>query len=286
MSSDSDLDRDSLPIPSSHLTWPARLSYLASTLTHFPEDSASAQTIHRCLDTISSVLQHDTRPGFGQEIAKYRPPHRHSLSLTSGVTAVEPESESESPLLHVRNDDEPRAGREMQSQLMALLREVTALNGELDSRRREAGEIYELLEGRCRELTRTIAELEGEVVELQADLVEDAVELEGIQGTVHGLQGYIDALREEQRVTRVQRLDHRARQKETRRNGSRKEEELGHADGEMVLEGIAAWMRGWRDVEEGFQVRARARQLNRERRQERWRGGEKISYKKSNVVEL
>lgn len=159
MSSDSDMDRDSLP-------WPARLSHLASTRTHFPEDSASAQTIHRCLDTISSVLQHDPRPGFGQEIAKYRPPRRHSLSLTSGGTAVESESENESPSLHVPDDDEPRADREMQSQLTALLHEVTALNGELDSRRREAGEIYEVLEGRCRELTRTIAELEGEVVEL------------------------------------------------------------------------------------------------------------------------
>lgn len=160
MSRDSDMDRDSLP-------WPARLSHLASTPMYFPEDSASAQTIHRCLDTITSVLQHDPRAGFGQEIAKCRPPRRHSLSLASGVTAVEPEPASESPLLHVPDDDDaPRADREMQSQLTALLREVTALNGELDSRRREAGEIYESLEGRCRELTRTIAELEGEVVEL------------------------------------------------------------------------------------------------------------------------
>ncbi|KAJ5814664.1 hypothetical protein N7474_006441 [Penicillium riverlandense] len=277
MSSDSDMDRDSL-------RWPARLSHLASTRMYFPEDSASAQIIHRCLDTISSVLQHDPRPGLGQEIAKYRPPHRHSLSLTSGLTAVTPESEVESPLLHVPDDGEPRANREMQSQLTALLREVTALNKELDSRRREAGEIYELLEGRCRGLTRTIAELEGEVAELQADLVEDAVELEGMQGTVHGLQCYIDALREERRVTRVQRLDHRARQKGSRRNGSRKEEELGDPDDGLVLEGIAAWMRGWRDVEEGFQVRARARRLKREWRQGRWRGGEGISYKTSSVV--
>jgi hypothetical protein len=52
----------------------------------------------------------------------------------------------------------------------------------------------------------------------------------------------------------------------------------------MVLEGIAAWMRGWQDVEEGFQVRARARRLKREWRQGRWRRGEGVSYKKTSVV--
>lgn len=39
-------------------------------------------------------------------------------------------------------------------------------------------------------------------------------------------------------------------------------------DGEVMLEGLSAWMRGWRDVEEGFQVRARARQVRRDRKQE------------------
>lgn len=35
-----------------------------------------------------------------------------------------------------------------------------------------------------------------------------------------------------------------------------------------VLEGLDAWMRGLRDVEEGFRSRARARRTRRERRQE------------------
>lgn len=35
----------------------------------------------------------------------------------------------------------------------------------------------------------------------------------------------------------------------------------------MVLEGLSAWMRGWRDVEEGFQIRANARRTRREQRQ-------------------
>lgn len=46
----------------------------------------------------------------------------------------------------------------------------------------------------------------------------------------------------------------------------------------MMLEGLSAWMRGWRDVEEGFQVRARARQMRRDRRQgQLLRLGEKVN---------
>lgn len=111
----------------------------------------------------------------------------------------------------------------------------------------------------------------------QTDLVEDAVDLEGIQGTVHGLHDWIDRIREEQKLVRISRT--LAYQKSQRSWIGRKgrEDWSGETDGEMMVEGLSAWMRGWKDVEEGFQVRARARQIRRDRRQEQLlQVGEKV----------
>lgn len=98
--------------------------------------------------------------------------------------------------------------------------------------------------------------------------MEDSIELEGIQGTVRGLQDWIDGLYEAQKLTRIAR--DQSRQKARRRwaiRGSSEDPGM-ETDGEIVLDGLTAWMRGWRDVEEGFQVRSQARQTRRERRQE------------------
>lgn len=115
------------------------------------------------------------------------------------------------------------------------------------------------------------------ILSRQSDLVEDAVDLEGIQGTVHGLHDWIDRIREEQKLVRISRT--LAYQKSRRswigRKG--KEDWAVETDSEMMLEGLSAWMRGWRDVEEGFQVRARARQTRRNQRQAQLlQSGEKV----------
>jgi hypothetical protein len=108
--------------------------------------------------------------------------------------------------------------------------------------------------------------------------VEDAVDLEGIQGTIHGLHDWINRIREEQKLVRISRTlaCQKSRRSWIGRKG--KEDWSVETDGEMMLEGLSAWMRGWRDVEEGFQVRARARQMRRDRRQEQLlRLGEKVN---------
>lgn len=117
------------------------------------------------------------------------------------------------------------------------------------------------------------------VISRQSDLVEDAVELEVIQGTVHGLHDWIDRIREEQKLVRTSRA--LAYQKSRRSWISRKgkEDTAAETDSEMMLEGLSAWMRGWRDVEEGFQVRARARQTRRNQRQAQLvQVGEKVKH--------
>lgn len=97
-------------------------------------------------------------------------------------------------------------------------------------------------------------------------MVEDAIELEGAQGTIRGLQAWVDSLYAEQATKRQER--NIARWKTRRRLFNRgRVEEVHDSETDMILEGLGAWMRGWRDVEEGFQVRAQARKTRREQRQ-------------------
>ncbi|KAJ5905193.1 uncharacterized protein N7473_002109 [Penicillium subrubescens] len=259
--------------------WPERLRELSHLAASSPGtvyiESETEETIHAHLDAVEAILR-DPRPALTREIGKCRrrsPGGKASVNVAERKTMTE-ELEEEKPVLEQENGVDHVA---VLAQLMALLREVTLLNGEVERRREESREIRDLFEERCRGLSRTIAELEDEVLELQSDLVEDAVELEGIQGTVHGLHDWIDRIRKEQKLVQTSRT--LAYQKSRRswigRKG--KEDRAVETDSEMMLEGLNAWMRGWRDVEEGFQVRARARQTRRNQRQAQlFQAGEKI----------
>ena len=44
----------------------------------------------------------------------------------------------------------------------------------------------------------------------------------------------------------------------------RKDLEGDRGENNRLIDGICAWMRGWRDVEEGFRIRAQARNQRRE----------------------
>lgn len=98
-------------------------------------------------------------------------------------------------------------------------------------------------------------------------MADDAVELEGIQGTVRGLQDWAEGLREGQGVARVKRA--REGRKVWRGwAGRTASSEVPEIDGDVILEGFSAWIRGWKDVEEEYKARARTRKLRRERRQD------------------
>ncbi|KAJ5136126.1 hypothetical protein N7448_004680 [Penicillium atrosanguineum] len=256
----------------------ADLAHLASasvsTSTENEHEDEAAQSIHSHLDAIESILR-DPRPALSREVAKCRPDGvsygRFDRSRASSLSSQAPDQKSNGP--HIENGFNKT---EMLAQLSALLTEVNGLHAQVGDRRKETSEICDLYEERCRCLERTVAELELEVMELKSDLVEDAVELEGIQGTILGLQTWIDSLLAEQVMLRRQRYlaQHKARQKRWangQKNGDY--DDLG-ADTKVddVLEGLDAWMRGLRDVEEGFRSRARARRTRRERRREMLEG--------------
>ncbi|KAJ5391295.1 hypothetical protein N7509_006785 [Penicillium cosmopolitanum] len=227
--------------------WPKRLEELVrrtGTSSTSSLDEESAQSMHHHLDALERIL---------------------------GDLPQEPMHEIPEESIPTAPDQSDHGGinkEEILSQLQGLMSEVTTLNEEGNKRRKESYEIRDLFEERCRGLTRTVAELEDEVLELQGDLVEDSIELEGIQGTVRGLQDWIDRLRETQKMSRLAR--DRSQQEARRRWAIRRTSlDVGtETDAEIVLDGLTAWMRGWRDVEEGFQVRSRARQMRREKRQE------------------
>ncbi|KAJ5570564.1 uncharacterized protein N7459_009994 [Penicillium hispanicum] len=256
--------------PATRMPWQDRLAELAHlasvSLGTDSRERDTAPTIHYHLDAIETILR-DPRPELTQEISRCRRSRSRSLESPLGLTRDSRGAKAMMPLQIQRgavNEEE------MSAQLTVLLKEVSALNTELRQRHKESIEIRDMFEARCRGLSRTITELEDEVFELHADLVEDAVESEGIQGTVLGLQDWIDGLRETQKESRM--LKDLARHKGRRYWGGRKgnEELVGETGDEMVLDGLSAWMRGWRDVADGFQVRARARKTRRERRQEQF----------------
>ncbi|KAJ5777744.1 hypothetical protein N7520_000990 [Penicillium odoratum] len=250
----------------------AELAHLASAfLSPDNRDINADLLIHEHLDAIEAILR-GPQAELSQEVACEG---RRRSFRTRSLLGDRDASELKEPdwLAKSRFDEQKR--KETSAQLTTLLEEITALNQELHQRHAESVEIREVYEDRCRGLARTVAELEDEVSELRSDLVEDAVELEGIQGTVRGLQNWIQGMQEEQNKIRAIR-DLRRKAK---RGWGRKRNDEGEAEGEIVLDGLNAWMRGWKDVEDGFQVRARGRRARREERQRQLLRLDNVQYK-------
>ncbi|KAL2001472.1 hypothetical protein VTN02DRAFT_1708 [Thermoascus thermophilus] len=127
---------------------PDRLTRLAQMAADRPPLSEhDSITVHRCLDTIESLL--DPRPELSLEIARHRP--RRSLSSTAKRGASCPSPSTTQPTQH---------------QLATLLEELTAVNAELQQRRNESRLIHDLLTHRCEGLGQRIAQLESDIHEL------------------------------------------------------------------------------------------------------------------------
>ncbi|KAJ6017369.1 hypothetical protein N7451_000748 [Penicillium sp. IBT 35674x] len=252
--------------PATRQPWQDRLAELAhlasASLGADSRDSNAGPLIHQHLDAIEAILR-DPQPELAQEEAHSV---RRRSFRTKSLLGDPDAADMKEPAWLTKSRFDERKREEISCQLTTLLGEITFLNQELQQRHTESVEIREVYEDRCRGLTRTVAELEDEVSELRSDLVEDAVELEGIQGTVHGLQHWIEGMQEAQKRARAAR--DLIRRKHKRGWGGRKQiDEMGETEGEIVLDGLSAWMRGWKDVEDGFQVRARGRKTRREQRQ-------------------
>ncbi|OGM49958.1 hypothetical protein ABOM_001293 [Aspergillus bombycis] len=239
---------DAMPLPQ-------RLAKIAHMISQNADvSSEDTTTVHHCLNTLEALL--DPRPKLTQEVVKCRPTRIYpetSHPVASAASCSVPMEDRGSSAF------EPSS-----SQLIALLNEVTALNVDLDQRRKESSQIYDLLKRECQGLSRRISELENEVHELETDIMEGSAEREALHGTVCGLEAWVNGWQNERKLGA-------SRQNKAKRWMRRKPEERYESDAEALLEGITAWMRGWKDVEEGFRVRERDRQDRREERQRRTR---------------
>ncbi|PYH91511.1 hypothetical protein BO71DRAFT_359213 [Aspergillus ellipticus CBS 707.79] len=231
-----------------------RLAHMASQAD--PMSKADAGTLHHCLDTLESLL--DPRPSLSQEVARCRPP---SISRSINSAASFPETDSQ-----VSEDSAAAPQDVSHNQLKDILGEVAALKVEFDRRRKESSDIYDLLGRERQTLTRRISELQDEIEELQMDIFEDSAEREAIEGTIHGLESWVDEWHKQRLATAAKNPKVASRRNGQRRWSKCRVEEVDH-DSEALFEGLTAWMRGWKDVEEGFHIRERDRRLRREERQ-------------------
>lgn len=92
-------------------------------------------------------------------------------------------------------------------------------------------------------------------------MLESSIELEGLRGTVYGLENWVGMWERERNLLEMQgaNMSHR-------RWGWKPKRDLCDDGGknDVLIDGIGAWIRGWKDVEEGFRIRAQERNQRRE----------------------
>ncbi|GLA60019.1 hypothetical protein AtubIFM54640_011444 [Aspergillus tubingensis] len=235
----------------------ARLTRLAHLASHFnPTSKSDSMTLHHCLETLESLL--DPRPALTQELARCRPiSHSRQSNSIASISTTDSQDLGNSVASLEEMSHPP---------LKDILREVTTLKVEFDRRRKESSEIYELLTRERETLARKIGELDDEIHELNTDILEDTAEREAIQGTIRGLESWVDEWHKQRLLIAAKKQSAASRRNGQRRWTKCKVEEV-EGDGEALFEGITAWMRGWKDVEEVFRIREQNRTLRREERQ-------------------
>jgi len=209
-------------------------------------------TVHRYLDNIEIIL--DSHHGRSFEGTGSRP---RILGLgNAAFTQSSRETHDLAGYLRGFNRLEPTAKR-----LSAILDGLAITNNQLQQRHTESLHLHALFTAKCEALAQRVIELEVELSELQSDMFENTIELEGLRGTVRGLENWIGRWKRER-----ESIEMRREGRSHRKWGWKQRKDLeGYGDeNDVLIDGITAWMRGWRDVEEGFRIRAQTRNQRRE----------------------
>lgn len=85
--------------------------------------------------------------------------------------------------------------------------------------------------------------------------------MEGLRGTVHGFESWVDDWQRQHDLTLAREMNAQSKRRRAKRRST---DQTDHD--ERLLEGIMAWIRGWKDLEEGFRGRQHERKLRREER--------------------
>ena len=282
------------------------LDTIQKTLLVFDEDeNGGHDDIKEKVGDDEEKDDYDPRPGLTHELTKYRRPQSPTTSTVKSETETQPASSSPQPppsLSENSNDatteiaEQRERQPQQEKQFTALLDEVSTLGSELDQRRNESFYIYNLFTLQTQRLERGVSLLENEIHELlvyiliialatgvltmamallipispdrHADILQNSIEREGLRGTVYGLESWVDGCQQDhQRAITTNRAQAREAQKKRWTKKRRPADNLGYdSESEALFEGITAWMRGWKDIDEGFRVRERERELRREER--------------------
>ncbi|KAK2757668.1 hypothetical protein FQN54_004637 [Arachnomyces sp. PD_36] len=224
-------------------------------------------TIHKHLDHIERVLDLDPRRDITREITKQRPrstsrPHPHL------PPAHAPAPSSSQPM------DSPSTTT-TQDELPTLLSNLKSVTEQLQHRKQETLHLNALFTMKCEGMAQRIIALENEVHDLESDIFEDTIELEGLRGTVLGLESWVNRWKRQRESDSPPRT---TKPTSSRKDRKKKKKGVSEAVGEYendndaLIDGIDAWMRGWKDAEEGSRIRARMRKQRRELRRRR-KGG-------------
>ncbi|KAL4944840.1 hypothetical protein BDV06DRAFT_69025 [Aspergillus oleicola] len=247
-----------------------RLANLSLSENHPNGSNYDLQIIYQCLDTLESIL--DPRPNFTKEITLCRSPTtEHGTKSTSPRNSIIDKGASPPPS-ESRNTDnnnsdnrlpppESKSTSSQQNGFSGVFKnakmveeELKMVSEELLIRNEETLQALRVINQERKQREGRIIELESEIDELRADVQEEMAEREALQGTVHGLKAWVDGWPKEPQ--------------QTRSGGGwwskKKVEKLGKFDAEALFDGMAAWMRGWSDVEEEFRYRDEARRRRRE----------------------
>ncbi|KAL4791227.1 hypothetical protein BDV19DRAFT_370937 [Aspergillus venezuelensis] len=247
----------------------ARLANLSLNENHQHSSDSDIRTIHLCLDTIESIL--DPRPDLTKKITLCRPPTpdrggnkfispRNSIDKSASPPSSESHNTSNdidthSSYIQIKStSSKPCDSSAILNRAKIVDEELRVVSEELKTRRQETLQIYDLLRNERRRQRERIVELESEIDELRADVQEEMAEREALQGTVHGLRTWVNGWPKEPQ--------------QTRSGGGwwskKKFDKPGQFDADALFDGMAAWMRGWSDMEEEFRNRDEARRLRRE----------------------
>ncbi|KAL4955658.1 hypothetical protein BDW69DRAFT_111732 [Aspergillus filifer] len=245
-----------------------RLANLSFNKSRQHSSDSDVKTLQLCLDTIESIL--DPRPDLTKKITLCRPPTperggnkftspRSSFDKSAFPPSSEPRStndnsDAHSPSLQYKpTSSQPCDSPAILNRAKMVDEELRMVSEELRVRREETLHIYDLLRNERRWQRERIVHLESEIDELRADVQEEMAEREALQGTVHGLRTWVDAWPKEPQQTRT--------------GGwwsKKKVVKPSQFDADALFDGMAAWMRGWSDVEEEFRNRDEARRRRRE----------------------
>ncbi|KAL4920296.1 hypothetical protein BDW62DRAFT_199023 [Aspergillus aurantiobrunneus] len=256
---------------SNRLTRLALLSTLHGNQTH--PLTFDVETVYQCLDTLESIL--DPRSNLTREISLCRPPHArpgtaHESDASKKSDKPRASVAASNGTFHPRSLEVVPTGRpsRLLSGVAAVYDEVKMLGEAFVQRREETFHIYRLYGIEQKRLGGRIVELEAELEKLRADMQEDLAEREALQGTVRGLEAWFNGWQDEYELAYQKKPTETARQNGRGWWSRKKVEKPDGFDAAALFDGVTAWMRGWKDFEEEFHDRDRARKLRRESRQQ------------------